>query len=47
MEKRHKAVNEKFDTMFSDEVREGWTQMIRDWEGDKSKLNPFAYPEKG
>lgn len=47
MVERHEAVNKKFDDMFSDEVREEWTQAIRNWEEDKSMPNPFSYPEKG
>jgi len=47
MKSKHTAVNEKFDAMFSDELRREWKGMIRDWEINKSKPNPFTHTEKG
>lgn len=47
MKEEHTAVNEKFDAMFSDELRDKWMGMIRDWERDKTKPNPFTHIEKG
>ena len=47
MKEKHAAVNKKFDAMFSDEHRGEWLRMIRDWEKDRSKPNPFTYTEKG
>ena len=44
---KHAAVNRKFDAMFSDEVRDEWLRMIRDWEKDGSKPDPFTHTEKG
>ena len=47
MKDAHTGVNKKLDAIFSDEVREGWMQMIRNWEQDKSKPDPFTHTEKG
>jgi hypothetical protein len=47
MKDKHAAVNVKFDTMFPKGLRDTWMQMIRNWEKDKSKPNPFTYTEKG
>jgi hypothetical protein len=47
MKEKHAAVNAKFDAMFSEELRDEWLRMIRDWEKDQSKPNPFTYTAKG
>lgn len=47
MKGKHAAVNEKFDATISDELREEWRTMVRDWEKDNSKPNPFTHTEKG
>ena len=47
MKEKHAAVNAKFDAMFSGELRDEWLRMIRDWEKDQSKPNPFTYTAKG
>lgn len=44
---KHAAENKKFDTVFSADLRQEWTVMIRNWEHDKSKPNPYTHTEKG
>lgn len=47
MKGKHAAVNSKFDAIFSEELRNKWMEMIRNWEEDKSSPNPFTHTEKG
>ena len=47
MKEKHTAENKKFDCMFAENLRNQWLSMIRDWECDKSKPNPFTHTEKG
>jgi len=47
MSEKNAAVNKKFDAMFPDKLRNEWLAMIRGWEEDKSKPNPFTHTEKG
>ena len=47
MKEKHTAENKKFDSMFPEDLRNKWLSMIRDWECDKSRPNPFTHAEKG
>ena len=47
MEEKHASENKKFDATFAPELRREWLTMIRNWERDKSKPNPYIYTEKG
>jgi hypothetical protein len=44
---KHTLENKKFDAMFPVDLREDWMTMIRNWESDKSKPNPYTHVEKG
>ena len=47
MKQKHASENKKFDAMFSANLRQEWSTMIRDWERNKSKPNPYTHTEKG
>lgn len=47
MKEKHTLENRKFDSMFPESLRNQWLLMIRHWEHDKSKPNPFTHSEKG
>ena len=47
MKEKHTLENQKFDSMFPEDVCNGWLSMIRNWERDKSRPNPFTHMEKG
>ena len=44
---KHTSENKKFDAMFPADLRKDWVTMIRNWERDKSKPNPYTHTEKG
>lgn len=47
MKEKHASENKKFNTMFPAHLREEWLSMIRNWEFDNSKPNPYTHTEKG
>ena len=47
MKEKHRAVNNKFNSMFPGNLHDKWLEMIRTWEKDKSKPNPFSHTEQG
>jgi len=47
MRTKHMSENKKFDATFPTDLRQEWLTMIRNWEGDKSKPNPYTHAEKG
>jgi Kyakuja-Dileera-Zisupton transposase len=47
MKDKHTAANNRLNEGFTEKLRNGWIKMIRDWEKDKSKPNPFTHTEKG
>ena len=47
MKSKHMAVNEKFNTVLSVDLRRDWAGMISEWERDKRKPNPYVHTEKG
>lgn len=47
MKEKHASENKKFDDTFTEDLREDWLMMIRNWECDKSSPNPYTHTEKG
>jgi hypothetical protein len=47
MKAKHTSENKKFDATFPADLREEWLTMIRSWEHDKKKPNPYTHTEKG
>jgi hypothetical protein len=47
MKEKHASENRKFDSMFPESLRNEWVLMIRTWERNHSKPNPFTHVEKG
>ena len=47
MKAKHVSENKKFDATIHEDLHEQWFMMIRDWESDKSNLNPYIHTEKG
>lgn len=47
MKVKHVSENKKFDATIHEDLHEQWFMMIRDWESDKSNLNPYIHTEKG
>lgn len=47
MKSKHASENKKFDADIPQPLRDEWLKMIRSWESDKSKPNPYTHNEKG
>lgn len=47
MKTKHASENKKFDATLPENLRQEWLTMIRNWECDKKKPNPYTHVEKG
>lgn len=44
MQTKHQDLFEKFDATFRTETTAKWEKMVKDWEADDNKPNPYAEP---
>ena len=47
MREKHASENKTFDATFPVALREEWLTMIKNWECNKRKPNPYTHKEKG